>query len=62
MSENLSINNEAAWLAIVKRQVQSIHFGVVQIVVHNDHVVQIERTEKIRLSDKVAGAGDDSSI
>ena len=47
--------DEVAWLAIVKRQVKSLHFGVVQIVVHNDRVVQIERTEKIRLGDKPAG-------
>ena len=47
--------DEVAWLAIVKRQVKSLHFGVVQIVVHNDRVVQIERTEKIRLGDKPSG-------
>ena len=54
--------DEAAWLAIVKRQVKSVHFGVVQIVVHNDRVVQIDRTEKIRLSDRTANASIDSSI
>ncbi|MEI8315450.1 MAG: YezD family protein [Verrucomicrobiota bacterium] len=72
MSENRTIKSaeisrhptedEVAWLAIIKRQVKSIHFGVVQIVVHNDRVVQIERTEKIRLSDKASGNGVDSSI
>lgn len=51
-------DDEAAWLAIVKRQVKSLHFGVVQIVVHNDRVVQVEWTEKVRLNDKPPGAAD----
>jgi hypothetical protein len=42
---------ERVWLSIVRRQVRSLHFGVVQIVVHNAQVVQIERTEKLRLSE-----------
>ena len=37
------------WLPIVRQQVDSIRFGVVQIVVHDERVVQIERTEKVRL-------------
>jgi len=37
------------WLPIVRQQVDSIRFGVVQIVVHDGRVVQIERTEKVRL-------------
>jgi len=38
-----------SWLDVVRRQVGSLDFGVVQIVVHGTRVVQIERTEKIRL-------------
>jgi hypothetical protein len=41
--------NEPAWLPIVQRQIGSLRFGVVQIVVHDSRVVQVERTEKIRL-------------
>ena len=37
------------WQELVRRQVDSLSFGVVQIVVHDSRVVQIERTEKIRL-------------
>jgi hypothetical protein len=37
------------WLKVVRRQVSSLRFGVVQIVVHDGRVVQIERTEKARL-------------
>jgi hypothetical protein len=37
------------WISIVQQQVCSLSFGLVQIVVHNGRVVQIERTEKVRL-------------
>ena len=42
---------ERAWLSIVRQQVRSLRFGVVQIVVHNGEVVQIDRTEKLRLNE-----------
>ena len=37
-----------AWLAVVAEKVRGLHFGVVQIVVHDSKVVQIERTERTR--------------
>jgi len=37
------------WLELVRQNVQSLRFGVVQIVVHDSRVTQIERTEKTRL-------------
>ena len=37
------------WLKLVKQQVAALQFGVVQIVMHNAKVVQIEKTEKVRL-------------
>jgi hypothetical protein len=37
------------WLEIVKQQVGSLSYGVVQIVVHDSHVTQIEKTERVRL-------------
>jgi hypothetical protein len=37
------------WIAIVREKVESLRFGVVQIVVHDGKVTQIERTEKTRL-------------
>ena len=43
--ENREDNN---WLEAVRTQVNSLRFGVVQIVVHDARVVQIEKTEKIR--------------
>ena len=46
-----SANNPPDWLAIVRAKVESLRFGVVQIVVHDGKVTQIERTEKTRLPD-----------
>lgn len=47
----------ADWVGIVAKQVESLKFGVVQITVHESRVVQIEKTEKVRLdkSDKKEG-------
>jgi hypothetical protein len=43
------------WLEVVRRQVASLKFGAVQIVIHDSHVKQIEKTERVRL-DKPPGA------
>jgi hypothetical protein len=40
------------WLEIVREHVNSLRFGVVEIVVHESRVVQIERTERVRLDQK----------
>ena len=40
---------DRSWLELVTNQVASLRFGIVQIVVHDSRVVQIERTEKVRL-------------
>ena len=37
------------WLALVWRQVGSLRYGVVEIVVHDSRVIQIEKTERVRL-------------
>jgi len=37
------------WMEVVTQQVTSLRFGVVQIMVHDSKVVQVERTEKIRI-------------
>jgi len=37
------------WLELVRRQVTSLRFGVVQIVVHDSQVTQVEKTERVRL-------------
>lgn len=48
----LATARQEAWLETVRAQVASLRFGVVQIVVHDSQVVQIERTEKVRLDRK----------
>ena len=47
---------KAGWLEIVRRQVGSLRFGVVQIVVHDSQVTQIEKTERVRLEKSRAGS------
>lgn len=37
------------WVALVREKVESLRYGVVQLVVHDGRVTQIERTEKTRL-------------
>ena len=40
------------WLELVKRQVNSLRYGVVQIVIHDAQVTQVEKTERVRLAPK----------
>ena len=37
------------WLGLVREKVETLRYGVVQIVVHDSRVRQIERTEKTRI-------------
>jgi hypothetical protein len=39
----------ANWLELVRQQVNSLRYGVVEIVVHDSQVTQIEKTERLRL-------------
>ena len=48
-------DEKTAWLEIVRRQVGSLRFGVVQIIVHDSQVTQIEKTERVRLDKSRAG-------
>ena len=47
-------------MEVVAEQVSNLRFGVVQITVHDARVVQIERTEKIRLTPNSALAPEES--
>ena len=42
-------DNEPAWLAIVREQVERLSFGTVQITVHNGRVTQVDATVRTRL-------------
>ncbi len=45
----LAAEEKPDWLAVVQRQVASLRFGAVQIVIHDSQVKQIEKTERLRL-------------
>lgn len=42
-------NEKLDWLEVVRQQVGSLRFGVVQIVIHDSQVTQIQKTERVRL-------------
>ena len=42
-------DEKSGWLEIVRRQVASLRYGVVQVVVHDSQVTQIDKTERVRL-------------
>ena len=44
---------QAEWLGIVRGQVESLRYGIVQVIVHDGKVTQIERTERTRLEGSV---------
>lgn len=53
MSESIIPANPGAhpnWLRVVQEKVESLRYGVVQLVVHDGRVTQIERTEKTRIA------------
>ncbi len=41
--------NQPEWLSIVREKVETLRYGVVQIVIHDSKVTLIERTEKTRM-------------
>ena len=43
------------WMDLVRQHVASLQFGTVEIVVHDSRVVQIEKTERVRLGHADAG-------
>ncbi|MBI2513474.1 MAG: YezD family protein [Opitutae bacterium] len=51
-------DNAPDWLRLVQEKVESLRYGVVQLVVHDGRVTQIERTEKTRLP---SGAGAEAA-
>jgi len=43
-----------SWEGVVRQLVSTLRFGVVQITVHESHVVQVERTEKVRFAQQAS--------
>lgn len=48
-TESGADDHEPDWVTIVRHKVESLRYGVVQLVIHDGRVTQIERTEKTRL-------------
>jgi hypothetical protein len=44
-----------AWLKLVAEKVDTLQYGVIQIVVHDSRVVQVERTERHRFDTQRSG-------
>lgn len=48
--QKVAVNaSDARWVELVVQHVNSLQYGVVEIVVHDSRVIQIERTERVRL-------------
>jgi hypothetical protein len=45
-------DNLPEWLSIVREKVETLRYGVVQIVIHDSKVTQIERTERTRIESR----------
>jgi hypothetical protein len=54
--------NSENWLDLVRQQVTSLQFGTVEIVVHEARVVQIEKTERLRLGPSESDKGRRSAV
>jgi hypothetical protein len=50
MSVHATQEEEQRWLKVVRELLQDLRYGVVQIVVQDAKVVQVEKTEKVRIS------------
>jgi hypothetical protein len=48
-TKNTTLAAPPDWIELVRQKVESLDFGVVQLIVHAGRVTQIERTEKTRL-------------
>ena len=48
-TQNKMPSRDPDWLEIVRQQVASLRYGVVEIVVHDARVTQIQKTERMRL-------------
>ncbi len=42
-------SDDLKWIELVVQQVRSLRYGVVEIIVHDSRVIQIEKTERLRL-------------
>lgn len=45
--------DQPEWLTLVREKVETLRYGIVQIVVHDSRVTQIERTEKTKIEGRL---------
>ncbi len=57
---NLTDDSGQNWQEIVRQHVESLRFGTVEIIVHDSRVIQIEKTERVRLGKSGAGNASDT--
>ncbi len=50
------------WLRVVQQKVETLRYGVVQLVVHDGRVTQIERTEKARITGSPVNSQDSTAL
>jgi hypothetical protein len=51
------VSDNGAWLEIVRKHVASLRHGAVEIVIHEGRVVEIKKSERVRLGNtETAGA------
>jgi len=55
--DRVAVAEQAEWLETLAPWVVSLRFGVIQLVVHEGRVVQMERTEKVRLAGSKGAKG-----
>lgn len=49
LNSNAADGAGQSWLDIVRQHVESLSYGTVEIIVHDSQVIQIEKTERLRL-------------
>ncbi|MCE2827816.1 MAG: YezD family protein [Verrucomicrobium sp.] len=55
--DRIAVGTPSEWIDTLSPWIASLRFGVIQLVVHEGRVVQMERTEKVRLSGGGSGKG-----
>ena len=50
------------WLRVVQNKVETLRYGVVQLIVHDGRVTLIERTEKTRIYSPSANSQDSAAL
>ena len=50
-SETTQKSEAIPWLSVVAGKVKALHYGTIEIVVHNSRVVQVEQTESFRFDE-----------